>query len=186
MQKASATSKENGAASQTLNYANIAVDILRDLARASHIPFLQNAAAAISCVLDEIIVRVFFLLLYLSYRLTRDIQGTKTNQQMLSHIVELIHQLTCAVIHLFLVEQGVLPIKILDSTLSSTFYCARKTFLSLPLRTLQNIQTSVQFQQELGKIKRLFRQREIGGQLRAYEVELQTILNTFKVSGFRF
>jgi hypothetical protein len=44
----------------------------------------------------------------------------------------------------------------------------------------------VQFQQELGKIKRLFRQHEIGGQLRAYEVELQTILNTFKVSGFRF
>jgi hypothetical protein len=114
MQKASATSKENGTACQTLNYANIAVDILRDLARASHIPFLQNAAAAISCVLDEIIVGVFFFL-YLSYRLTRDIQGTKTNQQMLSRIVELIHQLTCAVIHLCLMEQGVLPIKILDS-----------------------------------------------------------------------
>jgi hypothetical protein len=113
MQKASATSKENGTASQTLNYATIAVDILRDLAQASHVPFLQNAAAAISCVLGEINVRVF-LLLYLSYRLTRDIQGTKTNQRMLSRIVELIHQLTCAVIHLCLVEQCVLPIKILD------------------------------------------------------------------------
>ncbi|KAJ7732199.1 hypothetical protein B0H14DRAFT_2997857, partial [Mycena olivaceomarginata] len=139
----------NSTASQTLNYANIAVDILRDLARASHIPFLQNAAAAISCVLDEII-------------------GTKTNQRMLSRIVKLIHQLTCAVIHLCLVEQGVLPIKILDS-------------IGHFVKTLQRIQTSVQFQQELGKIKRLFRQHEIGGQLRAYEVELQTILNTFKI-----
>jgi hypothetical protein len=65
MQKASATSKENGTASQTLNYATIAVDILRDLARVSHIPFLQNAAAAISCVLDEIDVRVFFTFVFI-------------------------------------------------------------------------------------------------------------------------
>jgi hypothetical protein len=116
MQKASATSKENGTTSQTLSYATIAADILRDLAQASHIPFLQKAAAAISCVLGEINVRVFTSSsFYLSYRLTRAIQGTKTNQEMLSRIVELVHQLTCAVIHLCLAEQGVLPIKILDS-----------------------------------------------------------------------
>ncbi|KAJ7824507.1 hypothetical protein B0H14DRAFT_2597169 [Mycena olivaceomarginata] len=59
MQKASATSKENGRTSQALTYATIAADILRDLAQASHIPFLQNAAAAISCVLGEINVRVW-------------------------------------------------------------------------------------------------------------------------------
>jgi hypothetical protein len=33
---------------------------------------------------------------------------------MLSRIVEVIHQLTCAVIRLCVVEQGILPIKILD------------------------------------------------------------------------
>ncbi|KAJ7824511.1 hypothetical protein B0H14DRAFT_3145662 [Mycena olivaceomarginata] len=142
MQKASATSKENGTTGQTFGYATIAADILRDLAQASHIPFLQNAAAAIS-----------------ERKRTRECSRASWNSYTSLHVPSFIYAWWNKV------------------------FCPSKYWIASGSlsKTLQKVQTSVQFQQELGKIKRLFRQHEIGGQLRAYEVELQTILNTFKI-----
>ncbi|KAF8202676.1 hypothetical protein K438DRAFT_1757998 [Mycena galopus ATCC 62051] len=92
----------------------------------------------------------------------------KTNQGMLLRIVKLMHELLCAVIRIYVTEQGVLSVQTLDS-------------IGNFVKSLQKIRTSVQLQQELGKIKRFIRHHEIGVQLRTYEFELQTILNTLKV-----
>ncbi|KAF8217701.1 hypothetical protein K438DRAFT_7693 [Mycena galopus ATCC 62051] len=122
--------------------------MLRDLTQTWHIPFLEDAAETISVLLGEINIM-------------------KTNKGLLG-IVGLIHQLVGAIVHVCLVEQGILPIKLLDS-------------IGLFVKTLRKIQSSVQLHQELGKIKRLIRQHEIGVELRTYEEELETILSTFKI-----
>ncbi|KAJ7645999.1 hypothetical protein DFH06DRAFT_581428 [Mycena polygramma] len=98
------------------------------------------------------------------------INGMKMNQGMLSRIVELIHQLLCSVIHVCIKDRGVLPFDVLDHVAHF-------------VKALQRIQTSVQLQHELGKIKRLIRQNELNIQLRAYEAELQGILDNFKMRG---
>ncbi|KAF7348590.1 NB-ARC domain-containing protein [Mycena venus] len=103
-----------------------------------------------------------------SLRVLGEINGMKTNQGMLLRIVELIHRLLCLVVHMCLAQQGGLPMTVSD-------------YIGHLVKTLQKIHTSVQLQQELGKIQRLIRQHEIGVQLRIYEVELQTILDDFKM-----
>ncbi|KAJ6572131.1 hypothetical protein B0H19DRAFT_1256041 [Mycena capillaripes] len=95
MQTAISTSKQTSNTSETLNYAIIAAEILRDLAQASHIPYVRDAAEGSLLLLNEI-------------------NGMKINQGMLSRIVELTHRLLCVVVHTCLEEQGVLPIKVLD------------------------------------------------------------------------
>ncbi|KAJ6532784.1 hypothetical protein DFH09DRAFT_1408313 [Mycena vulgaris] len=71
-------------------------------------------------------------------------------------------------IKICLAEESVLSVKILGH-------------IGQFAETLRNIQTSLQFQQELGKIKRFIRQHEISGQLRDYEAELQTTLEDFNM-----
>ncbi|KAJ7931287.1 P-loop containing nucleoside triphosphate hydrolase protein [Mycena leptocephala] len=97
-----------------------------------------------------------------------EIHGMKTNQGTLLRIVGLVHQILCAVVHICLEESRVLPVKILDD-------------VGYFVKTVQKIQTSVQLQQELGKIKRFIRQNEIGIRLRTYETELQAILEHLKI-----
>ncbi|KAJ7488857.1 P-loop containing nucleoside triphosphate hydrolase protein [Mycena latifolia] len=97
-----------------------------------------------------------------------EIQTMKRSQGMLLRITELIHQLLCVVIHICITEEGVLLVKTLGH-------------LGQFAETLQNILTSLQFQQELGKIKRFIRQHEIEQQLRVYEGELQIILENLKM-----
>jgi hypothetical protein len=105
--------------------------------------------------------------------------------------VGLVHQLLCAVVRIYLEEQGVLPVNILDDVAYFVKYVQAAstqkmlcTFSFLLSRTVQKIQTSLQIQQELGKIKRFIRQNEIGIRLRTYETELRAILEHLKVSRF--
>jgi hypothetical protein len=186
MQKASATSKANGTANQTLNYATIAVDILRDLAQASHIPFLQNAGAAISCVFGETNVRVFIFVFIVSID-TRHSGNEDKPGNALAHCGTHTPAYVCRHLSMpgrtrYTSHQNMGWHRALCQVCSTV--CAK--FSHLHLSELFRRQTSVQLQQELGKIKHLFREYEIGVQLRAYEVGLHTIPNTFKVSGFRF
>ncbi|KAJ7113836.1 hypothetical protein C8R44DRAFT_881413 [Mycena epipterygia] len=102
-----------------------------------------------------------------------EIQMTKMNQGRLLPIVELIHQLLSTIIHLCVTNEGVLPLKLLGN-------------IGDFAQTLQNLQNSLKFQQELGSIRRFIRQHEISTQFQTYETELQTIANELKAKLIEF
>ncbi|KAJ7698560.1 hypothetical protein B0H17DRAFT_323450 [Mycena rosella] len=165
MQKTSTISERKSNASQILEYARLAAATARDLAEAPRIPFLQTAAGASLLVLDEI-------------------KTMKMNQGAVLRIAKLIQELLYVIINLCVVEEGVLPVKVLEPIGNFAEYnqSLKSAHVLIPAtRTLQAMRTSLRFQQELGKLKRFIRQHEISGQLREYEAELQTILDDLKM-----
>ncbi|KAJ7098225.1 hypothetical protein C8R44DRAFT_888860 [Mycena epipterygia] len=90
------------------------------------------------------------------------------NQGRLLPIAELIHQLISTIIHLCVANEGVLPLKLLGN-------------IGHFAQTLQNLQNSLKFQQELGMIKRFIRHHEVSTQLQTYETELQAIADELKI-----
>ncbi|KAJ7154633.1 P-loop containing nucleoside triphosphate hydrolase protein, partial [Mycena filopes] len=144
-------SKQRNNRGLLLAYATLAARTLRDLAPTGHTPLLQTVTEASLVLLNEI-------------------EKTNTNERILFDIVELVHQLLCAIVRLSLGEH-VLPVKWLVTV---------EDFVNI----LRNIHIAVQTHRELSKIQRFLRQQELGARLRAYDGELQAALEVFsKMNG---
>ncbi|KAJ7457808.1 hypothetical protein FB451DRAFT_1564132 [Mycena latifolia] len=96
------------------------------------------------------------------------VQDLKGNREQCVRMVERIHQLLCTLTMSGLNSESSVTPQVLDNIGRFAEY-------------LNKFYACLRSQQELGRVKRFFKQTEITTQLEAYEAELQAILETFKV-----
>ncbi|KAJ6600258.1 hypothetical protein DFH09DRAFT_1355610 [Mycena vulgaris] len=96
------------------------------------------------------------------------VQDVRTNKDRCLRMVDLIHQLLCVITLLTTTSGSVTDPKFIDN-------------VGRLAQNLNKFHACLRSQQELGTIRRLFKQSEIIAQLEACEVELQGLLELFKL-----
>ncbi|KAJ7119136.1 hypothetical protein C8R44DRAFT_923114 [Mycena epipterygia] len=140
---------------KALDYAAVTANITRNISQFADVPFLSSIASS-SLVIFPMV------------------KSAKLNKEICMQLVERIHQLHCAVITICIATKCILSMEMLGTIANF----AEHVHLFI---TLQKIRGCLRSQQELGKIRRLFKQSEIKDQLRNCDAGLQTALDTLNV-----
>ncbi|KAJ7920868.1 P-loop containing nucleoside triphosphate hydrolase protein [Mycena leptocephala] len=107
----------------------------------------------------------------LTLRILEGHEMAKVNKNVYYRIVQLLHVVECVIGAMCVTHKYNLPIGCLEII---------GRFASI----LQKVHGSVRSHQELGKIRRLFRRRELATQLETCEIELQEVCDTMKLRSF--
>ncbi|KAJ6533298.1 hypothetical protein DFH09DRAFT_1284466 [Mycena vulgaris] len=101
------------------------------------------------------------------------VQTARINKRQCARMVDNVHQLLCTLTLLFLCSGSALTPKLLGE-------------IGRVVQNLHKFYACLRSQQELGKIKRFFKQSEVTAQLEACEVELRGLLESFKLQSDSF
>ncbi|KAJ7278218.1 hypothetical protein C8J57DRAFT_1465420 [Mycena rebaudengoi] len=139
-----------------------------DVPKLSAIQFARDAATKLRDISSNVDVPFLRTIAGITLLILDIVQSVKSNKDRCFRMVEEIHQLLCVLGTLYLkLEYTMLPklvneIADLSQTLLKFYGCLRS-------------------EQELGKIKRFFKQSEITAQLEVCEVELKSALDVFRI-----
>ncbi|KAJ7204161.1 hypothetical protein GGX14DRAFT_698881 [Mycena pura] len=136
---------------QLLQYTAVAATTLHEIAGYTNVPFLQAAATGATAILNAA-------------------QGLRSNEEQVATMLEQIHEILCAVIHLYTGSQT-------DGALSPALLYDIAKFTE----TLQKIHAFMKTQQGMGKFKQLFKQFDSATQLKDCQEELQGSLARFRL-----
>ncbi|KAJ6600486.1 hypothetical protein DFH09DRAFT_1070279 [Mycena vulgaris] len=139
------------------------------VSRSLNAPFLETISKTMRSLLN--VVQVIFLQQSLLAGLIQFLQSMKKNTDECTRMLEQIHELIYAIIHLHISSDlgGGLAPNMLDNLGKFT-------------TTLQKIHTFVEAQQETSRIKKFFRQAEISTLLKGCNTGLEEALEVFKVN----
>ncbi|KAJ7210156.1 hypothetical protein GGX14DRAFT_626548 [Mycena pura] len=136
-----------------VQYTTVTATTVREIAGNANVPFLEAAAMGTTAILNTV----------QAYR-------DRSNEEQVATMLEQIHEILCAMIHLYVDCQtdGALPP-------AQLYDIAKFT------ETLQNIYGLMKSQQGIAKIKQLFKQFDPARQLKVCQEELQGSLARFRL-----
>jgi sensor histidine kinase YesM len=164
-------------------YTVLAASTVKEIAQSRHAPFLVSTAALSLMILDLARVRVSRY--YHRINLTNT-QASRSLKEQIIQMIEQIHEVLCAIISLYLTAamDATLPPGLLQGVAKFTEYVGDFMMLSLAYactRTLQQLDAYLKAQQEMGKIKLLFKHADSASQLDACKTGLQDAVLAFRV-----
>ncbi|KAJ7192413.1 P-loop containing nucleoside triphosphate hydrolase protein, partial [Mycena pura] len=136
-----------------VQYITVTATTVSEIAGNANVPFLEAAAMGTTAILNTV-----------------QVSHDRSNEEQVMTMLEKIHEILCAIIHLYAHCQtdGALPPALLYDIAKFT-------------ETLQKIYGFMKSQQGIGKIKQLFKQFDPATQLKAWEEELQGSLARFQL-----
>ncbi|KAJ7216006.1 hypothetical protein GGX14DRAFT_391673 [Mycena pura] len=134
-----------------IEYTTLATSTVKEIAQSAHVPFLTPTAAVSATILKLV-------------------QTSKTSKEHLILILEHIHEVLCAIIslHSMTAVERVLPPGVVND-------------IGNFMETLQKVYTFLKAQQEMSKIRQLFKQANSASQLEACKTGLQEAVIAFRV-----
>ncbi|KAJ7684198.1 P-loop containing nucleoside triphosphate hydrolase protein [Mycena polygramma] len=130
--------------------------------------YTQSAAATLRDIASSTDIPFLSTIAALSIAIVSLVQGVKTNKDRCCRMVEEVHELLKILATIVLHSTDLASPELLDQ------------FADLS-QTLQKFYACLRSQQEIGRIKRLFKQAELTSQLDACQAELRTAIDVFKM-----